>query len=95
MAARNGRWGNTPPADRPASFGWLYDRVNTGKSDRQEDQHTGADSVRDLQLLPAAADVQSPYLLLGWSWGGLLASMYAGDYPDEVMGVLLLDASPH
>lgn len=70
-----------------------YDRVNTGQSDRQEAQHTGSDSVRDLHALLAAADVPGPYLLLGWSWGGLLASMYAGTHPNDVMGVLLLDAS--
>lgn len=81
----------------PRLTGWhrfcSYDRVNTGQSDRQEDQHTGADSVRDMHTLLAAADVRGPYLLLGWSWGGLLASMYAGTYPDDVMGVLLLDSS--
>jgi pimeloyl-ACP methyl ester carboxylesterase len=68
-----------------------YDRVNTGLSDRQETMHTGADSVRDLKALLAVADVRGPYLLLGWSWGGLLASMYAGTHPDEVMGLVLLD----
>jgi pimeloyl-ACP methyl ester carboxylesterase len=70
-----------------------YDRVNTGQSDMQQDQHTGADSVRDLHTLLAAADVRGPYLLLGWSYGGLVASMYAGTYPDDVMGILLLDSS--
>jgi len=70
-----------------------YDRVNTGQSDMQQDQHTGADSVRDLHTLLAAADVRGPYLLLGWSYGGQLAAMYAGTYPDDVMGLLLLDSS--
>lgn len=71
----------------------VYDRVNTGLSDTQKAMHTGADSVRDLHALLAAADIRGPYLLLGWSWGGLLASMYAGTHPDDVVGVLLLDAS--
>ena len=69
-----------------------YDRVNTGESDSQQEQHTGADSVRDLHTLLVAADVRGPHLLLGFSWGGLLASMYAGTYPDDVMGVLLRDS---
>lgn len=56
-------------------------------------RHTGADSVRDLHALLAAADVRGPYMLLGFSLRGLLAAMYAGTYPDEVMGILMLDAS--
>lgn len=68
-----------------------YDRVNTGRSDRHQDMHTGADSVRDLNALLAAAHVPGPYLLLSYSWGSLLALMYAGTYPDDVMGAVLLD----
>ena len=70
-----------------------YDRVNVGQSDSQEARHTGEDSVRDLHALLTAAAVPGPYLLVGFSFGGLLASMYAGTHPDEVRGVLLIDAS--
>jgi pimeloyl-ACP methyl ester carboxylesterase len=70
-----------------------YDRVNVGRSDRAEGRHTGADSVRDLHALLAAAGVQAPYLLVGFSFGGLLAIMYAGTYPDQVMGLVSLDGS--
>jgi pimeloyl-ACP methyl ester carboxylesterase len=70
-----------------------YDRVNTGRSGVQQTVHTGADSVRDLHALLTAADVPGPYLLLGWSWGGVLASMYAGTYPADVTGLLLLDSA--
>jgi pimeloyl-ACP methyl ester carboxylesterase len=70
-----------------------YDRVNTGGSGTEQAMHTGADSVRDLHTLLAAADVRGPYLLVGWSWGGVLASMYAGTHPDDVMGILLLDSA--
>jgi pimeloyl-ACP methyl ester carboxylesterase len=34
-----------------------------------------------------------PRLLVGFSFGGLLATMYAGTYPDQVTGILMLDAS--
>jgi pimeloyl-ACP methyl ester carboxylesterase len=70
-----------------------YDRVNVGRSDSQQSRHTGEDSVRDLHALLTAADVPGPYLLIGFSFGGLLASMYAGTHPDEVRGVLLIDSS--
>ena len=70
-----------------------YDRVNVGGSDDESARHTGADSVQDLHALLGAAKVEGPYLLLGFSFGGLLAAMYAGTYPDDVMGLLMLDAS--
>jgi pimeloyl-ACP methyl ester carboxylesterase len=70
-----------------------YDRVNVAQSDDESGRRSGADSVQDLHALLAAAEVEGPYLLLGFSFGGLLAAMYAGTYPDDVMGVLMLDAS--
>lgn len=70
-----------------------YDRLNVGASGHQDGTHTGADSVRDLHALLTAADVPPPYVLLGFSFGGLLAAMYAGTYPADVVGVLMLDSS--
>jgi pimeloyl-ACP methyl ester carboxylesterase len=68
-----------------------YDRVNTGLSDRVPARHTGEDSVHDLHTLLDAAAVPPPYLLVGHSFGGLLSAMYAGSYPTEVVGLVLLD----
>jgi pimeloyl-ACP methyl ester carboxylesterase len=70
-----------------------YDRLNVGRSDSDPGRHTGADSVRDLHALLEAAGVPGPYLLVGFSFGGLLAIMYAGTYPDKVMGLVSLDGS--
>lgn len=70
-----------------------YDRLNVGRSDVAEGRHSGAESVSDLRALLATADVPGPYVMVGFSFGGLLASMYAAAYPDEVAGVLMLDAS--
>jgi pimeloyl-ACP methyl ester carboxylesterase len=67
--------------------------VNVGRSDSDPGRHTGADSVRDLHALLEVAGVPGPYLLVGFSFGGLLAVMYAGTYPDQVMGLLSLDGS--
>jgi pimeloyl-ACP methyl ester carboxylesterase len=70
-----------------------YDRLNVGRSDSDPGRHTGADSVRDLRALLGAAGVDGPYLLVGFSFGGLLAIMYAGTYPDQVIGLVSLDGS--
>ena len=53
---------------------------------------TPKDALDDLHRLLPAAGVEPPYLLLGASFGGMLAYLYANAYPDEVVGMLLLDA---
>src|SRR5215210_5838001 len=70
-----------------------YDRPNgLGVSESLEGPLTGNDSVADLHGLLAAAGERGPYVLLGASHGGLIAGMYAGTYPDEVVGMVLLDS---
>lgn len=71
----------------------VYDRANTGRSELIPGPVTGKDSVQDLGALLAAAHVPGPYVLLGASFGGLIATMYAATYPDDVAGMVLLDAT--
>jgi pimeloyl-ACP methyl ester carboxylesterase len=40
-----------------------------------------------------AAGVPAPYVLVGWSYGGLYMRIYAGQYPEQVAGMVLLDSS--
>ena len=51
------------------------------------------DSVADLHALLRAGGIEGPYVLVGASFGGLLAYMYAATYPDDVAGMLLLDGN--
>ncbi len=70
-----------------------YDRPNgLGISEMLDGPVTGEDSVADLHALLAAAHERGPYVLLGASHGGLIAGMYAGTYPDDVVGMVLLDS---
>ena len=69
----------------------VYTRLNLGRSDHVKGTHTGADSVRDLHTLLDVAKVPGPYLLVGHSFGGLLALMYAATHPADVVGLVLLD----
>jgi pimeloyl-ACP methyl ester carboxylesterase len=45
----------------------------------------------ELHALLAAARVKGPYVLVGHSIGGLIARVYAEQYPAEVAGLVLLD----
>lgn len=69
----------------------VYDRANVGGSDVLPGPLTGTGTVRDLHALLKAADVSAPFVLLGASYGGLIADMYAATYPDEIVGLVLLD----
>lgn len=71
----------------------VYDRANVGQSDSVEGRQTGANSVRDLHALLRAADVPGPYVLLAASFGGLIAYQYAALHPEDVAGIVMLDAN--
>ena len=49
-------------------------------------------AVTDLHALLQAARVPGPYILAGHSIGGFISRMYASTYPDEVVGMVLIDA---
>ena len=69
----------------------VYDRANVERSDAVPGPLTGLSSVKDLHRLLAVAKVPGPYVLLGASYGGLIADMYAATYPDDIRGMVLLD----
>ena len=71
----------------------IYDRANVGRSGEDPGPLTGQSSIEDLHALLRSAKVEEPYVLVGGSFGGLLAYMYAATYPHDVVGMLLLDAS--
>jgi pimeloyl-ACP methyl ester carboxylesterase len=70
----------------------VYDRRNVGMSEVVDAPQSPEDAIADMRGLLAAAGVEPPYVLLGASLGGLLAYLYANEYPDEVVGMLLLDS---
>jgi pimeloyl-ACP methyl ester carboxylesterase len=62
-----------------------------GRSDPAPSPRDGADRVRDLHALLAAARVPGPYVLAGHSNGGLFSLLYASRYPEQVAGLVLID----
>jgi pimeloyl-ACP methyl ester carboxylesterase len=71
-----------------------YDRAGLGRSaPPRRGRRTPRTQVRELRLLLAAAKIPGPYVVVGHSWGGLLARMFAYVYPAQTAGVVLLDAT--
>ncbi len=69
-----------------------YERRNTGRSETVDGTQTPEDVMADVDGFLAALDEDGPFLLLGASFGGLVAAAYAVAHPDSVVGVVLLDS---
>jgi pimeloyl-ACP methyl ester carboxylesterase len=48
--------------------------------------------VEELHTLLVNANIQDPYVLVGHSLGGMLVRVYVHYYPDEVVGMILVDS---
>ncbi len=76
--------------DRPGTVGTPNGAPS--RSDPAPEPVTPKDGVADLHALLAAANVRGPYVIVGHSYGGLIARLYASTYPNEVAGLVLEDA---
>lgn len=70
-----------------------YDRAGYGWSDPGFSARTSENITRELTLLLEAAEESGPYLLVGHSFGGFTARLFTAQHPDEVIGLVLVDAS--
>lgn len=70
-----------------------YERRNTGRSETVDGTQSPKDVIADVDGFLAALGEDGPFMLLGASFGGLVASAYAVAHPEQVAGVVLLDAS--
>ncbi len=70
-----------------------YDQRGTGKSssDATGKTYTVNQAVEDLESLRKALKIDK-WVLLGWSYGGLLAQLYALAYPEHCAGLVLVAA---
>lgn len=69
-----------------------YDRAGLGWSDSGPHPRTLRQIVWELHALLEKADVRPPYVLVGHSYGGILARLYALTYPTDVGGMVLVDS---
>jgi pimeloyl-ACP methyl ester carboxylesterase len=93
--------GSAPVLQEVAKFARVctYDRPGTtlnpgevSRSDPAPMPRTALNVVRDLHALLRAAHVPGPYVLVGHSMGGLFIRLYSTMYPEEVSGLVLVDA---
>lgn len=68
-----------------------YDRRGLGYSEPAEMPRTLENLLADFDCVVRTADVGEPFVLVGHSFGGLLARHYAARFPDTVRALVLLD----
>jgi pimeloyl-ACP methyl ester carboxylesterase len=92
---------------QPSAVGWarvftevqkttricMHDRAGLGSSDGVTTPRASLDMVDDLHRLLRRAQVAPPYVLVGQSIGGFNARLFAARYPNEVVGMVLVDSS--
>ena len=101
------QWSQTKdPASTPAFVGverftrtCAYDRpgvvvggVAFSRSSPVAQPITTVNAVADLHALLRAVDAAGPVVLAAHSYGGQIARLYASTYPQEVAGIVLIDA---
>ena len=70
---------------------FTYERAGYGWSEASSDEGNMDQAVKDLRsaLKKTAA---SPFILVGHGYGGLVMTKFAKEYPEEVIGVILIDS---
>jgi pimeloyl-ACP methyl ester carboxylesterase len=86
--------------DRPSTLGEINPKLDPdgpefypSRSDPVPQPRTTQDLVGDLHSLLTAAEIPGPYVLAAHSAGGLVARLYASTYPDDVVGMVLVDST--
>ena len=71
----------------------VYDRAGRGWSEPADTPQDGTQIAIDLHTLLQRGHVPGPYVLAGHSFGGRYVLAFAAQYPDDVAGMVLVDAT--
>ena len=69
----------------------IYDRAGYGWSDRNNKSRCSQNIVTELDLLLTKANIEPPYILVGDSFGSYNVRLYAHQFPEKVVGLVLTD----
>lgn len=71
-----------------------YNRAGVGRSAETSEPASPGQVAQDLQRLLQDQQLPPPYIVVGHSLGGQYAQTFASLYPDQVQGLVLVDALP-
>ena len=87
-------WGWIAPAVAHDTRVCVYDRAGRGWSDAASVAQDGVAVAAGLRTLLDRARIPGPFVLVGHSSGAGYVRIFAGRYPHEVAGMVLLDGQP-
>jgi pimeloyl-ACP methyl ester carboxylesterase len=85
-------WGYIQPLIAKGGRTCSYDRAGIGWSQSSPSPRDTGTMARELQQLLNAAGEAGPFVLVGHSMAGLLTRAYLSQFPNEVAGLVLIDA---
>lgn len=71
---------------------FMYDRAGAGQSEEASSPRKLEHVVDELHAALKIASIPGPYILVGHSMGGLIIRIYEQKFPQEVVGMMFLDA---
>ena len=84
-------WSLVQPGIAETTRVCAYDRAGYGWSDSGTHPRTSQQVAADLHTLLTNAEIAPPYVLVGHSVGAYHNQAYIAQYPDEIVGVVLVD----
>jgi pimeloyl-ACP methyl ester carboxylesterase len=84
-------WWAVQPKVAAKTRACTYDRAGYGFSDPSPRAADAENAVADLHALMRAAGIAPPYVLVGNSFGGGAAELFAWKHPEEVVGLVLVE----
>lgn len=90
----HGSWGAVFQPMSRISRTCAYDRANLGRSDPDPGPRTVKDLGDDLLTLLRVAKIPGPFVFVGGSFGGNIASVLAANHPEDVAGLVFIDSIP-
>ncbi|MBD0347241.1 MAG: alpha/beta hydrolase [Coleofasciculus sp. Co-bin14] len=69
----------------------IYDRAGYGWSDSSPKPRSSKEIVKELDTLLNLAEIQPPYILVGDSFGSYNVRLYAHQFPEKVVGLVMID----
>lgn len=88
-------WGEVPTLVAAFNPVVAYDRSTIGRSEWDGELGTPSHVTTRLWSLLRTLEVDPPYVLVGWSWGGDLIRHHAGTHPADVVGLVHVDPAGH
>src|SRR5215831_3258079 len=93
LGSTSSQWAWVQPALASTMPVVAYDRAGLGRSEPGPRPRDARSIAAELHVALRKINVRGPFILVGHSLGGLFVRVFADMFPDEVAGMVLVDAT--